>query len=77
MEPAMTTFARGVSAPKRGVDAFTHAERSAIDRQAISEPSREIRSAITADAAERRAIQREQAWIDAAAIAGMRMIPRA
>ena len=66
METAMTTFARGVSAPKRGVDAFTHMARRAIDRQAI-----------TADAAERRTIQREQAWIDAAAIAGMRMIPRA
>ena len=77
METAMTTFARGVSAPKRGVDTFTHTERAAIDRQAITESGREVRSAITADAAERRAIQREQAWIDAAAIAGMRMIPRA
>ena len=77
MDTAMTTFARGVSAPKQGVGTFTHIEHPAIDQTAVAETARDVRSAFTADAAERRAIQREQAWIDAAAIAGMRMIPRA
>ena len=77
MDTAMTTIARGVSAPKRGVGAFTHIERSVIDRHAIDQADREARSAITADEAERRAIRSEQAWIDRAAFAGMRMIPRA
>ena len=76
MDTAMTTFARGVSAPKRGVGAFTRIGRPAIDWKSIVEGDREARSAITAGATERRAIQREQAWIDAAAIAGLRMIPR-
>ena len=72
----MTTFARGVSAPKRGVGTFTHFGRSAIDQQAIAGVPREMRSAITADAAERQAIQREHRWVNAAAMAGIRMVPR-
>ena len=76
METAMTTFARGVSAPKRAVGAFFGTERSAIDRKAIGDAMRTVCSAITAGHAERQAIQRDQAWIDAAAIAGMRMYPR-
>ena len=76
MTAAMTTFARGMSAPKRAVDAFTRIERSVIDRMAVANPHPEIRSAISADAAERRAIRREQAWIEAAAMAGIRPIPR-
>ena len=73
----MTTFARGVSAPKQGVGAFTQIERSTVDRQAIAEGVREHRSDFTADAAERRATQRDHGWVDAAATAAMRMIPRA
>jgi hypothetical protein len=77
MDTAMTTFARGVSAPKRAVGAFTNFEHAAINRTAIVAANRdEVRSAITADAAEREAIQRDQAWIDRAAFAGLRMIPR-
>lgn len=76
MDTAMT-FARGVSAPKRVVGAFTSFAQSAIDRKAIVESGREeARTASFAGQAERRAIRREQAWIDAAAIAGIRMIPR-
>ena len=73
MDTAMTTFARGVSAPKRGVGTLTHIERSTIDQQAIAEPGREVRSAVTAHAAERRAMQRDHAWVEAAANAGVRM----
>jgi hypothetical protein len=73
---AMTTVARGVSAPKRAVGAFTNAARSAIDARRNVQARWDVRSAITADAAERRAIVREQAWIDRAAFAGMRMVPR-
>jgi hypothetical protein len=77
METAMTTFARGVSAPKRAVGAFTSFEHAAINRKAIVATNRDdVRSAITADEAERQAIQREQAWVDRAAFAGLRMIPR-
>ena len=64
---AMTTFARGVPAAKRAVGAFTSAERSAIDGRNV-ETSWDVRSAITADAAERRTVQREQAWIDRAGV---------
>ena len=77
MDTAMTTFARGVSAPKRGVGAFTHIERPAIDQTAVAEAARDVRFVISTDAAERQAIRREHALIDAAAFAGMRMIPRA
>jgi hypothetical protein len=77
MDTAMTTYARGVSAPKRAVGAFTSIVRTAIDRKAIGENGRsDARSASYAGPAERRAIEREQAWIDAATFAGMRMIPR-
>ena len=77
METAMTTFARGMPAPKRAVVAFTSFEHAAINRKAILAASRDdVRSAITADEAERQAIQRDQAWIDRAAFAGLRMIPR-
>ena len=77
METAMTTFARGVSAPRRAVGAFTSFEHAAINRKAIVAANRDdVRSAITADQAERQAIQRDQAWVDRAAFAGLRMIPR-
>jgi hypothetical protein len=76
MEPAMTTFARGMSAPKRVVAFFTRTERSAADRRVVAEAGRELRSAITAPAAERMAMGREQAWIDRATFAAMRMHPR-
>jgi hypothetical protein len=77
METAMTTFARGVSAPKRAVGAFTNFAHAAINRTAIVAANRDdVRSAISADAAERQAVQREQAWVDQAAFAGLRMIPR-
>jgi hypothetical protein len=76
MDTAMTTFARGVAAPKRAVDAVTSFVRAAIDRKAIAGAGQDARSAITADAAERQAIRREQRWIDAATVAGMRMVPR-
>ena len=77
MDTAMTTFARGVSAPKRAVGAFTNFEHAAINPTAIVAANRdEVRSAITADVAERKAIQRDQAWVDRAAFAGLRMIPR-
>jgi hypothetical protein len=77
METAMTTFARGVSAPKRAVGAFPRFEHAAINRKAIVATNRDdVRSAITADEAERQAIQRDQAWVDRAAFAGLRMIPR-
>ena len=77
MDTAMTTFARGVPAPKRAVGAFTSFEHAAINRKAIVAANRDdVRSAITADEAERQAIQRDQAWIDRAAFAGLRMIPR-
>ena len=72
---AMTTYARGVPGTKRAVGAFTNNERSATDRRTAG-ADRDVRAAITADAAERRAIQREQAWLDRAAFAGMRMFPR-
>ena len=73
---AMTTFARGVPAAKRSVGAFTRFDRAAIDAKGNTEAGWDVRSAITADAAERRAMQHEQAWIDRAAFAGMRMVPR-
>jgi len=76
MDTVMTTIARGVPALKRGVGAFTHIKRAAIDAHAMAGAGWEIRSAVTADAAERRTVQREHAWVDAAAIAGIRMIPR-
>jgi hypothetical protein len=77
METAMTTFARGVSAPKRAVGAFTSFEHAAINRKAIVATNRDdVRSAIAADEAERQAIQRDHAWIDRAAFAALRMIPR-
>jgi hypothetical protein len=76
MDTAMTTFARGVAAPKRAVDAITSFVGAAVDRMAIAETGRDARSAIPAEAAERRAIQRDQRWIEAAALAGIRMIPR-
>ena len=77
MATAMTTFARGVSAPKRAVGAFTAFAHAAINRKAIVAANRDnVRSATTADEAERQAIQRDQAWIDRAAFAGLRMIPR-
>jgi hypothetical protein len=72
----MTTFARGVSAPKQGVGAFTRMEHTVVDRQVLAGSGQHLRSAITADAAERQAIRREQAWIDKAAFAGIRMAPR-
>jgi hypothetical protein len=77
MHTAMTTFARGVPAQKRAVGAFTNFEHAAINRTAIVAANRDdVRSAITADEAERQAIQRDQAWIDRAAFAGLRMLPR-
>ena len=77
MDTAMTTFARGVPALKRAVGAFTSIEHAAINRKGIVATNRDdVRSAITADEAERQAIQRDQAWIDRAAFAGLRMIPR-
>ena len=77
MDTAMTTFARGVPAPKRAVNAFTSFEHAAINRKAIVAANRDdIRSAITAGEAERQSIQRDHAWIDRAAFAGLRMIPR-
>jgi hypothetical protein len=77
MDTAMTTFARGVPAPKRAVAAFTSFEHAAMNRKAIVAARRDdVRSAITASEAERQAIQRDQAWIDRAAFAGLRMIPR-
>ena len=72
----MTTFARGMSAPKRAVGAFTHIGRSVIDLGAVVETEREVRSVVTADAAERQAIRREQARIEQAAMAAIRMFPR-
>ena len=73
----MTTFARGVPAPKRAVGAFTSFEHAAINRKAIVAAHREdVRSAITADQAERQAIQLDHAWIDRAAFEGLRMLPR-
>ena len=77
MDTAMTTFARGVPAPKRAVVAFTSFEHAAINRKAIVAASRDdVRSTITADKAERQAVERDHAWIDRAAIAALRMIPR-
>jgi hypothetical protein len=77
MDTAMTTFARGVPAPKRAVGAFTSFEHAAINRKALVATNRDdVRSAITADEAERQAIQRDQTWVDRAAFAGLRMIPR-
>ena len=77
MDTAMTTFARGMPAPKRAVGAFSSFENRAINRKAIAALKRdEVRSVITADEAERRSIQRDQAWIDRAAFAGLRMFPR-
>ena len=70
------TIARGVSAPKRAVGAITDNRRSVIDRKAIAGArTNEIRSLISVDEAERRAVQREYAWVEAAAVASMR-IPR-
>lgn len=76
MDTAMTTFARGISAPKRAVGAFFGIERSVIDRKAIDEAAHGARTAISADHAERLAIKREQGWIEAATVAAMRMHPR-
>ena len=76
MELAMTTFARGVPATKRAVGAFANFGRSAVEGTRNVDAAWDVRSAITADEAERRAIQREQAWIDRAAFAAMRMVPR-
>jgi hypothetical protein len=72
----MTTFARGMSAPKRGVGAFFGFVRAVIDQQAITVAEAEVRSVSTADAAERHAIRREQARIEQAAMAAIRMFPR-
>ena len=77
MDTAMTTFARGVPAQKRAVGAFTSFEHAAINRKAIVAASRDhVRSVITADEAERQAIQRDHVWIDRAAFAALRMLPR-
>lgn len=77
MDTAMTTFARGVPAPKRAVGVFTSFEHAAINRKAVVAANRDdVRSALAADQAERQAIQREHAWIDRAAFAAMRMLPR-
>ena len=76
MDTAMTTFARGISAPMRAVGAFIGIERSMIGQRSIVEGMSEVRSAVTAGRAERQAIQRDQAWIEAAAVAAMRMHPR-
>lgn len=76
MDTAMTTYARGVSATKRAVGAFTGIERWTIDSTAIVEAAQGSRSATAANAAERQTMQRDHAWVDAAAIAGMRMYPR-
>ena len=76
MEMAMTTFARGVPAAKRAVGAFTDFKRSAMDWTRNVEATSDVRSAITADEAERRAMQLEHEWIDRAAFAAMRMVPR-
>ena len=49
MHTAMTTFARGVPAPKRAVGAFTSFEHAAINRKAIVATNRDdVRSAIKA-----------------------------
>jgi hypothetical protein len=76
MAMAMTTVARGVPAAKRAVGAFTSFARTAIDAKRTTEASWDVGSAITVDEAERRAIRDEQAWIDRAVFAGMRMVPR-
>jgi hypothetical protein len=77
MDTAMTTFARGVPAAKRAVGAFiTFGGQPAIDAKRNTGAGWDVRSAITADKAEQRAIQREQAWLDRAAFAALRMIPR-
>ncbi len=73
---AMTTFARGVPATKRAVGAFTNFKRSVMDQTANVNATWDVRSATTADEAERRAIQHEHEWIDRAALAAMRMVPR-
>lgn len=73
---AMTTFARGVPATKRAVGAFTNIKGWAMDRTRNVHASVDVRSAITADEAERRAIQHEHEWIDRAAFEAMRMVPR-
>ena len=73
---AMTTYARGVPVTKRAVGAFTNITRSAIDGMRNVDDAWDVRSATTADAAERRAIQREKAWIDRAVFEAMRMVPR-
>ena len=70
------TFARGMSAPKLGVGAFIHIVRPVIDQQAIAVAETEVRSVSTAGKAERHAIRREQARIEQAAMAAIRMFPR-
>ena len=76
MDTAMTTFARGVPATKRAVGVFTNFGSRRSRESATSTPTWDVRSAITAGKAERRAIKREQAWIDRAAFAAMRITPR-
>jgi hypothetical protein len=76
MDTAMTTYARGVSATKRAVGVFTGIERWTFGRTTVVKAAQDGRSVTTADSAERQAMQRDHAWIEAAAIAGMRMHPR-
>ena len=77
MDTAMTTFARGVPAPKRAVGVFTSFEHAAINRKAIVAANRDdVRSAVTAGKAERQANKRDQAWVDRAAFAALRLTPR-
>ncbi len=74
MGTAMTTFARGLPALRPADSAVAAAEAERVARRdAVPGGWATGRLAIHASTAERRALQRDHAWLEAAAIAGLRM----
>ncbi|MEW5991821.1 MAG: hypothetical protein AB1736_10830 [Chloroflexota bacterium] len=69
----MTTLARGLPALTRVASAVAPVELAAGPRIAVDAETPVTRYEITAGNAERRAIRRDRAWIEAAAIAATRM----
>lgn len=69
----MTTLARGLPALTRVASAVAPLELAVGPQIAVDSESSTTQRAFTAANAERRTILRDQAWIEAAAIAAIRM----
>ncbi|OGO53344.1 MAG: hypothetical protein A2V84_07870 [Chloroflexi bacterium RBG_16_70_13] len=69
----MTTLARGLPALTRAASAVAPLELAASPRIAVDFEAPATERAFTAGNAERRAVLRDHAWVEAAAIAATRM----